>query len=121
MFKIGDRLKNVAVGIERLGLTNTTAGVSSRIQYNLGIDEVPGRDSVIQGLAKSRSGRHPGRGLLRSLRGTLAAPGIYTSWCPETRRRGSCIELSDLIPGGAFGIEPDAKVLRAECIRKQNS
>jgi len=48
----------VAIGVERFGPADPTRGVSVGVQNDLGIDEVPGGDSLVQSLAKSSSSRH---------------------------------------------------------------
>ena len=57
--EVGDRLQNVAVGVERFWPTDTTGiGIPVRIQDDLGIDEVSRGNASVQNLAKSSNGHH---------------------------------------------------------------
>ena len=56
--KVRDFLQDTAVGIECLWPTDTTGGVPIRVQDDLGVDEAPGGDPLVQGLTKSSGSRH---------------------------------------------------------------
>ena len=56
--EVRNRLQNVAAGVEGLWPTDPTGGVSVRVQDNLCVDKVSGRDSLVQSLAKSSGSRH---------------------------------------------------------------
>ena len=56
--KVGDCLQNAAAGIERPWLADPTGGVPMRIRDDLCVNEVPGGDPLVQGLAKSSGSRH---------------------------------------------------------------
>jgi len=56
--KVRDSLQDVAVGIKGLRPTDLTGGIPMRVQDDLGVDEAPGGNSLVQSLAKSSSGRH---------------------------------------------------------------
>ena len=48
----------MAVGVECLWPADPTGGVPVRVQDDFGVYKVPGRDSLVQSLAKSRGSRH---------------------------------------------------------------
>jgi len=75
IIKVGDCFENVAIGVERLWPTDPTGGVPVRIQEDLGVDEIPGGDPLVQSLAKSRGGCHACR---MSERAPFVIEGIYT-------------------------------------------
>lgn len=83
VFEIGNHLKDVAVGVERLGPTNATVRAFPCVQDDLSVGEVPGGNSLVQGLAKSRSSRHVGRNWLqkerRRSRAIFIRPGARKS------------------------------------------
>lgn len=56
--EVGHCLQDVAVGVKRLWSADSTRGVFVRVQDDLAVDEIPGGDPIVQGLAKSGSGRH---------------------------------------------------------------
>ena len=58
LVKIRDRFQDMAIGVEGLFPTDSTGWVPVRVQDDLGVDEMPGRDSLIQSLAKGRGSRH---------------------------------------------------------------
>ncbi len=59
IIKVRDGFQDVAVGIERLRPTDpVTGGIPMGVQDNLGIDEIPRGDSLVQSLAKSSGSRH---------------------------------------------------------------
>ena len=81
--KIRNRLQNVAVRVERLWSTNATSGVSVRVQDDLGVNKIPGRDSLVQSLAKGGGSRHGVRVWSKS-RSTTSR--IYTARWKRDRR-----------------------------------
>ena len=48
----------MAVGVKSLWATDSTRGIPVGVQDDLGIDELSGRDPLVQGLAEGRSGSH---------------------------------------------------------------
>ena len=70
--EVGHCSQDVAVGVQGLWLADSTRGVFVRIQDDLGVDEIPGGDPIVQGLAKSGSGRHASE---RSTNKVIVGPG----------------------------------------------
>ena len=56
--EVRDCFQDMAGGIERLRSTDPTGGIPMRVQDDLGVDEVPRGDSLVQSLAKSSGGSH---------------------------------------------------------------
>ena len=52
MIEISNRLQNMAGRIQRLWSIDSTSGVLAREQDDLGVDERPGSDTLVQGLAE---------------------------------------------------------------------
>jgi len=50
--------QDVAVGIDCFWPTDSSGGVSVRVEDEFGVDEIPRRYSLVQGFAKSSSSRH---------------------------------------------------------------
>ena len=61
IIEIRDSLQNVAVSVENFWLRDSTRGIPARVQDDLGVDEAPGGDSLIQSLTESSSSRHSRR------------------------------------------------------------
>ena len=79
IFEVRDRLQNVAVCVERSRSTDAIGGIPARIQDNLGVNEIPGGNSLVQSLAESRSrAEHMCERMART---RLAARGVYTVLC----------------------------------------
>ena len=83
MVEVRDGFKNEAVGVECLWPTDFTGRVPVRVQDDLGIDEIPGGDSLIQSFAKSRGSCHVCRLLERI---SFVIGRIYTTWQAHTFR-----------------------------------
>ena len=66
IIEVRNRLQRVAIGVERLWLTNTTIGVLVGVQDDLGINEIPCRYSLVQSLAESSGGCHLRKKLVRA-------------------------------------------------------
>ena len=84
IFEVGDCLQDVAVDVERLWTTDSTGGVPARVQDDLGVDEVPGRYSLVQGLAESSSSCHIRRGWGRQ----FSSRTVYIPRCEIVLTRG---------------------------------
>ena len=56
--EVRNRLQDMAIGVKSFWSADSTREVSVRVQDDLGIDEVPRGDSLVQSLAKRNGGGH---------------------------------------------------------------
>ena len=56
--KVRDGFQDATIGVDRLWPTGSAGGVPVRVQDHFGVDEIPGRDPLVQSLAKSSGSGH---------------------------------------------------------------